>query len=303
MLTKGSVIENFFRLEDKTVRLFSQYPKDGRKNSFPFYSSDTYFFLCGFALEVKSDFEDEKNFEHGQKLYINGKLTYHEWNQLLRIFENAQSHLDIIVIGDTDVAPDENILKELKRYCHRLYSVNLIRHFDDGILSIPFGLESQRYRSAGQLRDFRKEVDLNADKRKIGVLVAWNDATSFAERRRARAILSPLTITREIRDRVTARYVHHLMKRSMFVACPRGNGLDTHRFWESLYLGAVPIVVKKDVIPAFQYGPHLVIEDWQELEEISQQDLRRIYVSKQSELKVFCKDSVSNLTTIFGCPK
>lgn len=26
-----------------------------------------------------------------------------------------------------------------------------------------------------------------------------------------------------------------------FVACPRGNGLDTHRVWETLYLGGVPV--------------------------------------------------------------
>lgn len=27
-----------------------------------------------------------------------------------------------------------------------------------------------------------------------------------------------------------------------FIACPRGNGTDTHRFWETLYRGSVPVV-------------------------------------------------------------
>jgi hypothetical protein len=27
-----------------------------------------------------------------------------------------------------------------------------------------------------------------------------------------------------------------------FIACPRGNGVDTHRFWEALYRGLIPIV-------------------------------------------------------------
>ena len=27
-----------------------------------------------------------------------------------------------------------------------------------------------------------------------------------------------------------------------FVACPRGNGTDTHRFWETLYRGSIPVV-------------------------------------------------------------
>jgi hypothetical protein len=297
------MVENFFKLEDKTVRLFSQYPKQGRENSFPFYSSDTYYFLCDSALEAESEFQDKKKFEHGQKLYINGNLRIQEWNQLLNMFKDTQPHLDVILIGDTDVAPDENILRELKRYCERLYSVNLRQDLADEISPIPLGLESQRYRSAGQLRDFRKKVDFDVDKREIGVLVAWNDATNYSERRGARVILSPLTITREIKDRVTARYIHHLMRKSMFVACPRGNGLDTHRFWESLYLGAIPIVVKKDAIPAFQFGPHLAIKDWQELEKMSLQDLRRIYVAMQWKLKDFGTDSLSNLTAIFGRQK
>ena len=28
-----------------------------------------------------------------------------------------------------------------------------------------------------------------------------------------------------------------------FTFCPRGNGYDTHRFWETLYLGSIPIVI------------------------------------------------------------
>ena len=29
-----------------------------------------------------------------------------------------------------------------------------------------------------------------------------------------------------------------------FCFCIRGNGLDTHRFWESLYLGVIPVVLQ-----------------------------------------------------------
>ena len=30
----------------------------------------------------------------------------------------------------------------------------------------------------------------------------------------------------------------------LFILCPEGNGLDTHRIWESIYLGSVPVVKK-----------------------------------------------------------
>jgi len=28
--------------------------------------------------------------------------------------------------------------------------------------------------------------------------------------------------------------------------CARGNGLDTHRFWESLYLGVIPVIINNE---------------------------------------------------------
>lgn len=31
-----------------------------------------------------------------------------------------------------------------------------------------------------------------------------------------------------------------------YVACPRGNGLDTHRFWETLYRGGIPVVIENE---------------------------------------------------------
>ena len=300
MIHRVSLVERAFKLEDKAFRLFFHYPKVSRKNSFPYFSSDTYYYLCDKSIEHANDVDNLKNFLQVPSLYINGNLTSNDWDQILRIFDESQPRIQTIVIGDSDIAPDKAVLQGLKRHCDRLYSVNLRENSGEGISSIPLGLESQRYRSAGQLRDFRKKIHFNADNRKIGVLVAWNDSTSSTERKRARTVLAPLSITEEVKKRVTARYIHHLMKNSLFVACPRGNGLDTHRFWEALYLGSIPIIVKKDAIPAFEFGPHFAIEDWKELENLSMQDLRKLYVSKESSLKDFCMDSRAILMAIFG---
>ena len=49
-----------------------------------------------------------------------------------------------------------------------------------------------------------------------------------------------------------------------FILCPRGNGLDTHRFWESLYRGSIPIVSSgrwADSIEALGV-PLLQVDEW-----------------------------------------
>jgi len=53
-----------------------------------------------------------------------------------------------------------------------------------------------------------------------------------------------------------------------FILCPPGNGKDTHRTWESLYLGAIPIV-EDSVMNRFfaQYFPILIVDRWYDINE------------------------------------
>jgi hypothetical protein len=53
--------------------------------------------------------------------------------------------------------------------------------------------------------------------------------------------------------------------RAKFVLCPRGNGLDTHRAWEALYMGSIPIVKTSAMDRVFDRLPVLIVNDWQEV--------------------------------------
>lgn len=51
-----------------------------------------------------------------------------------------------------------------------------------------------------------------------------------------------------------------------FSLCPAGNGPDTHRIWESLYVGTVPVVKREPwVEPLAQQFPILLVDDWAEV--------------------------------------
>ena len=79
-----------------------------------------------------------------------------------------------------------------------------------------------------------------------------------------------------------SRY-HALARDYRFVICPRGNGIDTHRLWESLYRGSVPIVEKS---PWSQYFanldiPLMEINHFEELNDLDQSDLEAKYLEKE----------------------
>jgi hypothetical protein len=50
-----------------------------------------------------------------------------------------------------------------------------------------------------------------------------------------------------------------------FVVCPFGNGLDTHRTWEVLCLGRIPIIEKSPLNKVYEGLPIIEVEDWSKI--------------------------------------
>lgn len=59
------------------------------------------------------------------------------------------------------------------------------------------------------------------------------------------------------------------LRRSSFVICPEGNGYDTHRLWETLYMGGFPIVTKNKFMNSlYKRLPVLLLDNWQDLSTV-----------------------------------
>jgi hypothetical protein len=55
-----------------------------------------------------------------------------------------------------------------------------------------------------------------------------------------------------------------------FCICPEGNGYDSHRLWEALYLQTVPIVIDSDFIRIIKKHinpPIVILSDWNEFNQ------------------------------------
>ena len=57
------------------------------------------------------------------------------------------------------------------------------------------------------------------------------------------------------------------MTQHKFVLCPAGNGIDSHRIWEALYTGTVPVVQNHPVFRDFQSLPILFVDDLAAVDE------------------------------------
>ena len=58
-----------------------------------------------------------------------------------------------------------------------------------------------------------------------------------------------------------------MIKRCKYILAPRGNGNDTHRAWEAICLGVIPIVEKSSLDSLFDDLPVLFVRSYQEVSE------------------------------------
>lgn len=73
-------------------------------------------------------------------------------------------------------------------------------------------------------------------------------------------------------EKVPAALVYDKTLESRYALCPRGCGVDTHRFYECIYLGCVPIVIRTHTVFDRLYAPDtgfpcLVVERWADVTE------------------------------------
>jgi hypothetical protein len=66
----------------------------------------------------------------------------------------------------------------------------------------------------------------------------------------------------DMSDKGRISYLANL-RNSSLVPCPRGNGIDTHRLWETLYMGGTPVILKNRMLETLVSGlPVIVLENW-----------------------------------------
>jgi hypothetical protein len=58
------------------------------------------------------------------------------------------------------------------------------------------------------------------------------------------------------------------VKRSKYILCPSGTGLDTHRVYEAILLGATPIVRSSPLDSLYATMPVRIVNEWKDVRDI-----------------------------------
>jgi hypothetical protein len=147
----------------------------------------------------------------------------------------------------------------------------------DGFTPLPLGLENEWRANHGKISEFRKSLKLEYE-RKPRIMWTFAINTNPTVRSQAALQLSRVSIADKFGS-ITSKDHRHLLASYSFVASPPGNGLDTHRTWEAMYLGCVPIVLRSYMTEYFEkLGlPIWIVDSYSELESLDEHYLVKRY--------------------------
>lgn len=187
-----------------------------------------------------------------------------------------------MLLGDSadEVSPLSHLLFRTIGGYKRISSTHLTKAFGTKARLLPVGLPYEKY--YGFPFDVLGDVSIlmsvfnkvpPAEPDKLRIFGAFSEETHSSRPsirktilESARGFWAEYPVDRQSRFRYLAD-----MRLSGLVACPRGKGLDTYRFWEAIYVGATPIILnpprtlRREILGL----PFIALESWEELEDFS----------------------------------
>jgi len=256
-------------------------------SSEPFLSGDTFKKLCAFSADSDKTFESLKqnaaDICANSRLFICSSYLERFQNEILPLLKNPfilVSHNSDKNIGDgfSKIADSPLLVKWF------VQNYNFKSLPDNKIVPLPIGLENQCFHNAGNIKSFKKLISLikkGKIQKKPKVLVALNIATNPDERFACYRAFWKKPVTLEMTSFISSENYRKIAAECMFIASPSGNGLDCHRTWEAMYLGAVPLVNDNEMNRAFvKLGlPMICIKDWSDFASKTAEELENIYKS------------------------
>jgi hypothetical protein len=243
----------------QVTKIYGSRAINWRRNSSPFISGDAFADLSDYVAFPP------KNRNPKQKIdqLASAKVIFCRSDRLQEFFSEYQQEISakVIVAGNSDFefhVPPERIPKSVDF----LLLQNSFISDDIRFSTLPIGLENLRLGMNGKPRNFynpKNERDRN-DKVLFG---------PFSNTHRTRTEVAEIFSEEDyfldlLTQRMTPKEMSSYVRKYKYVAAVRGNGVDTHRMWESLYLGASPIVCSdkwSESLRALRL-PLLYVDEW-----------------------------------------
>jgi hypothetical protein len=186
-------------------------------------------------------------------------------NNLLQLCSKID--MKFIIFTNLEDMPIDNFIEnQIPNNVLSINAVNALFH-NDKIIPTPLGLQRQLNENDHNLSIIRSMIPYHRQKPNKLLYINHNIQNNMTERQGINELFIEKKKWSTVRQNRIS-YINFLLDilNHKFIICPIGNGIDCHRYWETLYLRRVPIMKKH---------PYL---------EILLKDLPVLFVEKYSDV-------------------
>jgi hypothetical protein len=198
-----------------------------------------------------------------------------------------------LIVSNSDETFDDTYMKMVSPFVNKVYASNCSAK---NAIQIPLGFRDDQYTPHLYISKILNDSSITSSKN-IFCLLNFLIATNSNERNNAFNYFnnkSWVTVggTQSVNSSPSSSYFNYnfsksldhknpetiqkridyyiLLKQSKFVICPPGAGVDTHRVYESLIFGAIPIIKTSFLDPMYKkLGGCWIVNDWSDVTEES----------------------------------
>jgi hypothetical protein len=253
-----------------TFETFFRRATPGRNSSYPFISGDTFRAMTDHIFDETTNVDQWANriwkISQGDIVFLSGETEMMKWFFKNTTF-NQIRYPFVLVTHNSDASAPTNVFKwVLDNEKIVAWFASNPDHVHKKLFPIPIGLANTRW-AHGNINTFKRALYLD---RKMfserATLLYVNFQVGTNPKVRSKALKWALTVPNVTQAQTTSHesYLRELGN-AKFVLSPHGNGLDCHRTWEAILMGAVPIVLRSPLDPLFSNTPVLIVDDWNHL--------------------------------------
>lgn len=192
-----------------------------------------------------------------------------------RLFEATHLALELnashLILHNTDAIPPLDVRSRLSQAGIQLWSPNISPLYPSETC-LPLGIPNPS-RNLSTFTHFCEQANQATISTPPGTRIFASFSVSTHPETREECLSVAHSINAHTTYVVPSSYYQNL-RLSGFSLCPRGNGIDTYRTWESLYLGTIPILLETDWLHRDLPLPVMTITRWADLLHISPDSLR-----------------------------
>jgi len=200
----------------------------------------------------------------GEIANFNNERCINNLKNISIILSNISTKFNIIFHNSDGAFKNEHKSLLQISNVNKIFTQNLSIEPEERIIPLPIGIANSMWRH-GNLNIWKQILETNSLVNKPNsIYFNFNISTNTIKRKKCYDIITSKTIP----NLPNTDYLNYLtiLSSYKFAICPEGNGLDTHRFWECLYLKVIPICLKNHITEYYSKNfPIVLLDDWNEL--------------------------------------